>query len=69
MYRHSSYDIDIIRDSLKRQEVPILILQRCELYQEEEDVIVVGAVLKVHAESSVYVAQVMVVIQLGKGRV
>lgn len=52
---------------MSRLEVPIFIIEKCELYQEEEHAIVVGAVLKVHAESSVYVAQVMVVVQLGKG--
>lgn len=52
---------------MNRQEVPIFIVQKCEPYQEEEHAIVVGAVLKVHAESSVHMAQVMVVIQLSKG--
>lgn len=47
---------------MTRQEVPVFIIQKCELYQEEEHVIVVGAVLEVHAESSVDMAQVMVVI-------
>lgn len=47
---------------MTRQEVPVFITQKCELYQEEEHVIVVGAVLEVHAESSVDMAQVMVVI-------
>lgn len=64
MYRHSNHYMNIIHHSINRQEVLIFIIQKCELYQEEEHVIVVGAV---HAESSVYMAQVMVVIQLGKG--
>lgn len=38
-------------------------------YQEEEHVVVVRAVLEVHAESSVHVAQVVMVIQLSEGRV
>lgn len=53
--------------SLNDHRAPNIINQKCELYQEEEHVIVVGAVLKVHAESSIHVAQVMVVIQLSKG--
>lgn len=36
-------------------------------YQEEEHVVVVGAVLIVHAESGVYMAQVVMVIQLSEG--
>lgn len=52
---------------MNRRTVPDIITEGCELYQEEEHVIVVGAVLEVHAESSVYVDQVMVVIQFSKG--
>lgn len=38
-------------------------------YQEEEHVVVVRAVLEVHAESSVHVAQMVMVIQLSEGLV
>lgn len=38
-------------------------------YQEEEHVVMVRAVLKVHAESSVHVAQMVMVVQLSKGLV
>lgn len=40
-----------------------------ELYHKEEHVVVVRTVLVVHAESSVHVAQVVVVIQLREGLV
>lgn len=52
---------------MNRRTVPDVTTEVCELYQEQEHVI--GAVLERHAESSVYVAQVMVVTQLSKGLV
>lgn len=41
-----------------------------ELYQKEEDVVVVGGIIfVVHTEGSIYVAQMVMVVQLSKRRI